>query len=524
MPEIDLVQVFGLLEKANQQGVRISFEHDELILRYPRNETIDRDLFNELKSNKDSLREYFKSYDTHVQGQLTRFEPNERIEHEGRTYYRIMPTLVWWVDDLFDLEFKQKIFGLLNYKMSGYFDTDVLRKAIRYLVKRHESLRSTFHKIGEEYMMYIADEDSPLFEAEINDIRDLLEDQEAVTTRLLQFEGHQFDLRIGPLFIVRVIQTAHNQYYLAVKIHHAIFDGWSLEVLLRDLYTIYLAIAKGKEPELPALALQYKEYMALINRYTRDNYESHKHYWELMYSQLPDEMIIPGARNRAEAGKDKKNCQCTLSELPVATAQKVNDLSKKYSVSLFIVLQAAFKAFLFHLTGQYDILIGTEVFGRENLVGIEEQIGFYSRTNVIRTVLEEKDSFRDVIAKVRRSNDDMVQYRAFSLLNALSALMPLTCPNLYCSYLKFTLNFKDATGFHVNNIHTLHSALSDSLDVTLLPDLRGHAEINWDMDLDFYNLKERIELKIIYDSNTYDLPAVEQFVAGYFSYIDTYAS
>jgi iturin family lipopeptide synthetase A len=106
--------------------------------------------------------------------------------------------------------------------------------------------------------------------------------------------GHHFRLQEGPLFLVRIIRSAADEYIISFKIHHVICDSWTIEILMNDLIEAFKAIIKGNEPHLPRLAYQYKEYLALDNYDRNLNRENDRKYWSSLYNRLSPDLTLPG--------------------------------------------------------------------------------------------------------------------------------------------------------------------------------------------------------------------------------------
>ena len=214
--------------------------------------------------------------------------PLTGLIREDQSYFEVTPIQTYWLDDDIDREYKShdRIHGtmILKIEVRGEFNTEVFKKSIDFLVRRHESLRATFHKKGTAFLMKVERPDNGLYEPEF--IPDSPTDEDHYEA-LANFRGHKFNITDGPLFLVRVIRCKPDIHVIAFKIHHVIFDSWSTMVLRREIFPAYIAFASGRVPELPELEFQYKDYLALINGNLRMNYEMDRKYWSEKFSQAP---------------------------------------------------------------------------------------------------------------------------------------------------------------------------------------------------------------------------------------------
>ena len=199
---------------------------------------------------------------------------------------------------------------------------------------------------------------------------------------------------------------------------------------------------------------------------------------------------------------------------------KLNSLARMFSTSLFVILQATFKIFLFKKTDQNDILIGTHVFGRD-YKGWEDQIGCYARTALIRTIFKENDSFQECISKVVKSNRDMYEHRAFSLKDMLDNMLP---PDYDLDIPYWNINiqyYENRTSFlSERNLSNLEAQTYINTTPMPLPSTVISSVIPIDMQLQFYSLNNELNLEVQYDGSRFDKLTIENFTSDYLSYAE----
>ncbi len=515
MRDLEFTSIFSLLEKANQQGIVLAYREGELSVKFSRSKKIDPVFLDQLKAGKDQLIEYFQSAGKE---QLRRAHPAKNaaqpIELNGNVCYEIAPVQQWWVNDACDVELKNGQHGLFNFRIEGKgFMRDCLEKAVRYVVKRHESLRSAFPKTGNKHYLKLLDENAPCFEVDYHNISGIPEkERPALLNRLIYFYD-RFQVQQGPLFITRLVQTDEATHFFSINIHHVIYDGWSVEVLINDLFATYVSCTRNKQPDLPSLKFQYKDYMAVTNRFIREYGEEHKKYWNDLYKQLPSGLIIPGIKDPVNGGQ-RYDIVRIFPWMPKEVVEGLNTLSSRYATGMFVILQAMFNLYIYQLTQQGDIVICTQTHGRDVLEGAEEQIGVYARMSVIRTVLDDADSLISTIKKVKTANEDMQQYWAYSLLDTFQSRVPAEQHKL-SSFSKFTLEYLDTNGYYSRNISPENTAAATAdINISILEEPEKKLMINTDMKLIFMLTRDHMDFKIIYDTDRYDLNTINGFVNG----------
>jgi len=339
-------------------------------------------------------------------------------------YHAITNVQQYWVDEDQDKEFKtrEKNHGSIfsAFEISGNFDLSAFEKAIAFVLYRHESLRSTFLKWKSDYYLKVTRQYL------LNDYY-LYQDFEANTADskviddFIHFKDHVFDMQQGPLFLVRIARINPNKFLFALKWHHVITDRWSNKILYRDLMQAYHDFYDGGAPGVPALKYHFKDYLKILNTSAYNRQMDAKRYWAHLYPannllwQDKQEEILT---NKMEIGVAEN----VVFTLPEALYDCFNRFSVSLGCTLFTVLQASWYLFSYKATGCPDVIVGTYVSGRD-VPGVEEQIGCYAKTEIIRCVIDEDDSFETVIHKVKKANQDMADHSDYSLKRYLGDLL-----------------------------------------------------------------------------------------------------
>lgn len=278
-------------------------------------------------------------------------------------------------------------------RVEGPLDARVLEQALQALVRRHESLRTTFVSVdGEPYQIV-----HPAHELRL--VR-LGPKTEADARELIHAEVHTpFDLAVGPLVRATLIGLHDDAHLFVLCIHHIVVDGWSLDVLWRELWTLYSAFANGSPSPLPSKPLDYADFAAWQRTWlTGDVLERQLGFWKQLLAGAPSALELPSDRPRP-AMKQSAGDSFDL-ELPQAVTNQVQALCRREGATPFMVLLAAFQSVLSRWSGTSDIVVGTPIANRtrQELEGV---VGFFANTLPLRTTFAPAMSFADVLRQVK---------------------------------------------------------------------------------------------------------------------------
>jgi hypothetical protein len=518
-----LAKTARLVKRAGNMDIRLALDNDELVVKIPRQKQIARPFLDELKQNKDLLISYFKWQGNHVQASSARKQAVvKKIHNREVSCCDVPPLYHWYIDDTKDSSAKKEQYTLLPYKISGIVDVAALRSALAYIVERHESLRSTFHRLKREkkdrYKMKVLPADAPVFQLDYRDLSKGAVREGDEIDHLIAFKDHvEFRLDAGPLFITRLLKLQDREFILSIKIYHVIYDAWSIEVLMRDLFLAYRAFSENKAPGMAPLKFQYKDYMGFVNRQSHKYGWSDKRYWQSLYKTCPGEIVIPGQKERPFKLPVNK-CRVKIIPVPQAVAEKASLLAKKYSNSLFLVLQTALKLYLCKITGEHDMVVATMIFGRDQQDGFEDQIGLYSRMNMVRTVVNGAETFEENLKRVSKSNADVQFYDSWSLLGVLQEMLALN--NIREDLLwRVAIYYTELNGYISKSYLDSQVPFTDFSVTPLATNAGEEMFSNLDLHLDFLKHKDRMDLKLVYTTDLFDSEVIGNFVQGYFTFI-----
>jgi amino acid adenylation domain-containing protein len=284
-------------------------------------------------------------------------------------------------------------------QLSGLLDVAALQRSLNELVRRHETLRTSFVLVDEWPLQRIAPpQPMPL---PILDIRALPpRRREAVVQQLIAAAVRQpFDLAAGSLARALLLRLDATEHILLFTMHHIISDGWSTELLVQEVAALYEAFATGKRSPLAELPIQYADYAIWQREWLQGEVlNTQLAYWRENLAGAPPLLDLPTDRPRPAVQRFQGAVQAFA--LPDTLHAPLAALSQHEGATLFMTMLAAFQVVLARYSGQDDILVGSPVANRAR-TELSGLIGFFANNLVFRSDLSGDLSFRALLWRVR---------------------------------------------------------------------------------------------------------------------------
>jgi amino acid adenylation domain-containing protein/thioester reductase-like protein len=308
-------------------------------------------------------------------------------------------------------------------RLHGDLNGTALQAALDTIVERHEALRTSFILVGGEPVQRIAPE--ARFGLKIVDLeRCRAEEQEHEVARWIQEDVvAPFDLSVGPLIRGRLLRLSGVEHVLLITMHHMVSDGWSLEVLNRELGCLYSAYrGRGANPLHP-LAIQYVDYARWQQQQLQEpEFDAQLKYWTRHLRGAPELLELPTDRPRPPT-MSYRGGSVGITLGPVLTS-KLKGLAKRLNMTLAMVLYTAWSILLSRLSGQADIVVGMPVANRRR-PELEALIGFFVNTLAVRVRLDEDPDLQKLLQQVRNSFLEAQTHQDAPFDKVVDALQPV---------------------------------------------------------------------------------------------------
>ncbi|MEO8562543.1 MAG: amino acid adenylation domain-containing protein [bacterium] len=286
-------------------------------------------------------------------------------------------------------------------RLVGPLDVEALRRAFDGLIARHEILRTTY-AFHAEHAVQVVNAPSPV-DLLVVDLRDRPgAERETEAARIaLERARRPFDLSRDQILRVALIRLDEQQHVLHIDSHHIAFDGWSRDILFRELSALYREALDGTPAALPELPIQYADYAIWEREHLAGaRLERLLAYWRQqlgdaeMVLELPTDFprpVVPGVGGITE--------RITIEP---ALLEQVKALGRAHDATLYMTLLGAYATVLHRYTGQGDVLVGSPSAGRSR-AETEGLIGYFANTMVQRARFASDPSFAELLDQIRES-------------------------------------------------------------------------------------------------------------------------
>jgi fengycin family lipopeptide synthetase D len=414
---------------------------------------------------------------------ITEIKPVPETEHYELSHAQ---KRLWLMDQVVDKAIVYSIHGVVV--LEGMLNVSAFSNAFKTLIHRHESLRTIFITIDNQPRQKICEDIG--FEIKQFDLTPDT-DKDALAEKIIKKEmAIPFDLSKGPLLRAGLVKIKDNCHYLIFMMHHIISDGWSLDILVKELFSLYNAYKNNQNYELKPLKIQYKDYACWHNQLLNDSFgEKLKKYWHTKLTPMPPVLNLPTDFSRPPLKtSDSDTVSFTLNK---DLSNELNRFSKDNNSSLYMLLIALVRSLLYRYTAQEDFIIGTALACRDHS-DLEDQIGFYVNLLPLRTEVKGSDTFDEVLKKEKQTILEVFEYQSYPFDRLVKEL------NLA----------KDKSRFPMFDV-VVDLQDDEQIDETLVDDLkmivseRQSLVSEYDLAFLFVEKKNNIELQMTYATNLF---------------------
>jgi thioesterase domain-containing protein len=286
----------------------------------------------------------------------------------------------------------------LALRLTGPLRVDLLCQALDAVLGRHEILRTGLRREGGRLVQHVRD--SVPVPLKVLDVRSADDPWQAAERLLRGGAETGFELAAPPLLRVRLVRLADEDHVLGVYLHHAVTDGWSNGLLLRDLGTAYRGLLGGTGPGLPPPRLQYGDVAAWQRAaLTEERRSTLLGYWTEQLSGIPAEPVLPLDRPRRADGSARGERHPFA--VPAATANRLRRLAGEERATTFMVVLAGLAVVLARWSGEPDVVVGSTHGGRTH-PDLEDVLGPMVNSVVMRVRLAGRPTGRQLLRQARR--------------------------------------------------------------------------------------------------------------------------
>ena len=335
---------------------------------------------------------------------------NQGDEAEQMRALSSSQTRLWFLDQLSP---QQALYNLtVRYQLSGDIRLDLLDQSLTALVRRHRTLRTSYHGLRGVPFQRV-NLPMPIHIAVSTDA-----DYEGW---LRNHARRPFNLAESPMLRAGLVIDSSGVHHFTITMHHIAVDAWSLKILDRELWTIYASLVREQTPELPPLIFHYADYAEEEQRRLSSGaMDGDLKYWiqkldGLTYSQLPND-----ANKVSFEGSAGASVECALSR---GLVDRLEAFARSRHCTLFVVLQAVLAVLLNRYTSSRDVVTGTATAGRVK-TGLEPLVGYFVNLLVLKITLENDMTFDQVLLATRDTVFDALDHQSLPFDVLVQELRP----------------------------------------------------------------------------------------------------
>jgi len=380
------------------------------------------------------------------------------------------------------------------YNLRGSLDVHAFNTAIRSMIARHESLRTSFKSINDVPVQVIHDRVDPLVEyIDATIVPDIESWTQQVTESVLQTP---FDLGSPSLFRSVLIKTGDNDYRWVSCMHHIISDGWSVDLMVGEIQELYLAQIEKRPARLPELRIQYKDVSIwLESRINDPEYQNRENYWIDQFSGAQVPVTFPFQKARPtlktySGGAVKR-------QLNPQIVKQVQSLQRQ-GHSTFLGLTTALTLAIRQVLKRDEFVIGTPVAGRF-LPEMEPLIGFFVNMVPLKMVFQDDNTVHEALKHVRSIVLNALEHQDVSFDTWTSKLHHQVDPSR-------SPIFDVMIVYHNNPASNWKSA---GFTLEQVPIEEKHSK--YDLAFEFTDRTESIEFRVDFNSTLFDASTIQSF-------------
>uniref|UniRef100_UPI003F797FB4 amino acid adenylation domain-containing protein n=1 Tax=Chitinophaga sancti TaxID=1004 RepID=UPI003F797FB4 len=379
--------------------------------------------------------------------------------------------------------------------MKGHLEEEILQQAFQLLIRNNDVLRTAIQWKDNEPMqvLFPAEEVQPVWvtedlTAEINPDA-LLQKQKQRIARM------PFNIEQAPLCRSYLAKVSADTWVFVLSIHHIISDGWSIQLIGKELAALYQLLKNGMAPEPVSEKIQYKDFVFWQQQLLlTEKYQQNRLFWEKYLRDVSAGFRIPVTTNKHTV-PEKEMAQGAVFKKHYAagTTAAINTLAYTHGVSFFSVIISAISLLInkYNYAGTDDMMIGIDTAGRTH-PQLEDQIGYFLHVLPVNVKLENGEHYVNFLKKIHQDLLLIYDHQTCHIEEVNTGLQKVTDFSTY-NVLVIFQNFEQGLGFDTV-FADLETSTAEIENDTCLNDLLFEFSINEDI----------LSLKIKYNTTLYD--------------------
>jgi amino acid adenylation domain-containing protein len=490
--------ISDLYKRLRELNITVDVTDGRLDLQAPKG-VLNNELLDEIKMNKEQLIGWITAYKEQKQG-LSQI-PSIPVQADGHYLLSANQRRMWMFSRFEEGSSAYNIYGACL--LEGELIKEELDSSVQELFRRHEILRTTF------------------VELENGELRQLI-NSEAKTEKVIPFldlcgtdcpeeRARQwvqkeiespFDLEKGPLLRVTLVRLEERKHLFIYVMHHIVSDGWSMNVLIRELQVVYLAGLNELGNTLEPMRIQYKDFSAWqLNQIAEGN--PAKNYWKKQLSGNIPVMELPFSQQRPRVKTFRG--AAIRSQIDQKSIEQFKDINQKKGITLFTGLLSVVNVLLHRYTGDEDMIIGTPVLGREH-ADLENQIGYYSNTLALRTWMNGNQTYEDHAIVNRKMILEAFEHQTYPF-DALVEDLALKKDTSRDALFDIMISFQEDMGEE-------NEAFLGNLKLVEYVDMLNPVS-KFDLTFEFTETRNGLEFLLEYNTDLFDTPTAH-LIQGHF--------
>lgn len=387
-------------------------------------------------------------------------------------------------------------------KIEGDINIMALQTSLQRVWERHDVLRSRVIMANNKpFIVCSGITQVPFHIVDLTDFN--YERRQNELNRLISLESTKpFNIENEELMRSYLFSYTNDNHVLVFNMHHIIFDGWSMEILLREIAITYNAIIEGKEPELPELHCDYFEFSKINKeRINNEDKEVYLAYWRNKLNAVSKGNYFPS--DFPKLPEQKYKGKILTRKLPEHLTEKLSYLARNEKSTLYMVLLSAFKVLLHKYTGSFDLLIGSPMAGRSKSE-YESLIGYFVNLVALRTTFNAETTFKELLKEVKRTTLEAYTYQDIPLDILAKELMPKQ-NNITQALIQTVFAYEDdaTLGINMEGLKLL--------PIEGLPTFTSKFDSTWTVT----NKGKFLEINVEFNTDLFDEKTIQRYIDHY---------